>query len=155
MTHEYYMGEAIKEAYEGINHGHGGPFGAIIVDKDGKIIGRGHNQVMKQHDPTCHGEVMAIRDACARLGTHDLTGCRIYTTGDPCPMCFGAILWANITEIYFGCSVEDTEEIGFRDAKFYEMSTPEGKAKLVKQLSREECWKLYQDYLKINGPANY
>ena len=155
MTHEYYMSEAIKEAYEGINHGHGGPFGAVIVDKDGEIIGRGHNQVMKQHDPTCHGEVMAIRDACARLGTHDLTGCRIYTTGDPCPMCYGAILWANITEIYFGCSVRDTEEIGFRDAKFYEMSTREGKAKLVKQLSREECWKLYQDYLKINGPANY
>ena len=114
-----FMKEALNEAYQGIEDGHGGPFGAVIV-KDGEIVGRGHNSVLKNQDPTCHGEVMAIHDACKRLKTFNLKGCDIYTTGYPCPMCMGAILWANIDRIYFGCNVTDTEIIGFRDKKFYE-----------------------------------
>ena len=119
-----YMEAAIKEAQLGIDHGHGGPFGAVIV-KNNEIIGRGHNEVIKNNDPTCHGEIMAIRDACKNLKTYDLKGSVIYTTAFPCPMCLGAILWSNIDEIYYGCTIEDTENIGFRDSEFYEKSKPE------------------------------
>ena len=148
-NHIEYMLEAIAEAR------FGGPFGAVVVDKDGVIIGRGHNQVKEQNDPTCHGEVMAIRAACKAKGTFDLSGCTIYTTGEPCPMCLGAILWANIEEIYYGCNVDDTAKIGFRDEAFYEKSTPEAKKKLLTEVGRQECLKLYEDYLRINGGADY
>ena len=114
-----YMRMAINEAKKGIRNGHGGPFGAVIVKND-EVIARGHNQVVKNNDPTCHGEIMAIHKACKKLGTFDLSGCEIYTTGEPCPMCMAAILWANIEKIYYGCNILDTEEIGFRDKKFYE-----------------------------------
>lgn len=137
-----YMSEAIKEAYEGINNKHGGPFGSVIV-KAGKIVGRGHNRVLLKHDPTCHGEVEAIRDACQNLGTHDLSGCVLYTTAAPCPMCKGAILWSNIEEVYYGCTVADTDGIGFRDEKFY---ANWNKEELQKELDREECLKLFKDY---------
>jgi len=90
-----YMQIAIDEARRGIRAGDGGPFGSVIV-KNGVVIGKGHNEVVKQKDPTCHGEVMAIRDACTKLGTFDLSGSVLYTTAQPCPMCRGAILWANI-----------------------------------------------------------
>ena len=143
------MKEAIKEAYEGIKNKHGGPFGTVIV-KDGKIVGRGHNRVLFNHDPTCHGEMEGIRDACKNLGTHDLTGCILYTTAEPCPMCLGAILWSNITQIYQGCNKKDTDSIGFRDDKFYEHF--EGKRKIldIKEDDREGCLKLFDDYVKDN-----
>ena len=82
-----FMKIAVEEALNGIRAGHGGPFGCVIV-KDGQIVGRGHNEVVRQKDPTCHGEMMAIHDACQKLGTFDLTGCELYTTAEPCPMCF-------------------------------------------------------------------
>ena len=110
---------AIDEARTGITAGHGGPFGCVVV-KDGKVVGSGHNEVIKQNDPTCHGEVMAIRDACNNLGTYDLSGCELYTTAEPCPMCRGAIMWSNIRKVYFGCNIADTDSIGFRDKVFYE-----------------------------------
>ena len=94
-----FMKVAIKEAKEGIKQGHGGPFGAVIV-KDGKIIGQGHNHVVVNNDPTCHGEVDAIRNACKNINSFDLKGADIYTTGEPCPMCLSAILWSNIEHIY-------------------------------------------------------
>ncbi|MCI6722600.1 nucleoside deaminase, partial [Treponema porcinum] len=90
-----FMKEALSEAYNGIENRHGGPFGTVIV-RDGKIVGRGHNKVLLNRDPTCHGEMEAIRDACKNLDTFDLSGCELYTTAEPCPMCLGAILWANI-----------------------------------------------------------
>ena len=151
---DQYMKIAIEEAYDGINAGDGGPFGAVIV-KDGKIIGRGHNRVVSNGDPTCHGEMEAIRDACKRLGTFDLSGSTIYTTGEPCPMCLGAILWANIEKVYYGCNVIDTERIGFRDEKFYELSKPENKARLQTELDRDECLKLYDEYLKKTNRTAY
>lgn len=119
MTQQDFMQEAIKEAEKGISSHDGGPFGAIVV-KDGKIVGRGHNEVIKAQDPTCHGEVMAIHDACRHLGTYDLSNCDIYTTSYPCPMCLGAILWANIAHVYYACNTSDAEKIGFRDKQFYE-----------------------------------
>ena len=148
-----FMKEALNEAYQGIEDGHGGPFGAVIV-KDGEIVGRGHNSVLKNQDPTCHGEVMAIHDACKRLKTFNLKGCDIYTTGYPCPMCMGAILWANIDRIYFGCNVTDTEIIGFRDKKFYE-DQRKGLAEKTVEIDREECLKLYEYYLKIKDREHY
>lgn len=142
------MRMAINEAKKGIKEGHGGPFGAVIV-KDNKVVAKGHNLVLKTNDPTNHGEMMAIHKACKKLQTYDLSGCEIYTTGEPCPMCMAAILWANIDKVYYGCNILDTENIGFRDAKFYEMQKPGEREKLVKEIDREECLKLYKEYISL------
>ena len=112
------MRMAINEARKGIRAGHGGPFGAVIV-KDGVVVGKGHNQVLKNNDPTCHGEMMAIHKACKKLGTYDLSGCELYTTCYPCPMCLSAIIWSNIKKVYYGNTPTDAEEIGFRDEFIY------------------------------------
>ena len=97
----------------------GGPFGAVIV-KNNKIIGKGKNQVLKKNDPTAHAEIMAIRNACQNLKTHDLSGCVLYTTCYPCPMCISAIIWSNIKTVYFGNTKKDAADIGFRDDFIYE-----------------------------------
>lgn len=138
-----FMQEAIKEAYKGIFDKEGGPFGSVIV-KDNKIVGRGHNQVLKNNDCTCHGEIQAIRDASKNLNTFDLSGCELYTTAAPCPMCTGAIQWANIDTVYYGCTLEDSDSIGFRDVEFQQN-------KLVyKELNREQCLSLFKDYVETN-----
>lgn len=142
-----YMELAIKEAREGIEQGDGGPFGCVIV-KNGKVVGKGHNMVLACNDPTAHGEIEAIRDACNGLGTYDLSGCELYTTHFPCPMCNGAIRWANIKKVYAGCTIEDTEKIGFRDKLFYETNLE------VETLDRDECLKLSEDFDK-NYRVNY
>ena len=137
---------AIAEAREGIHAGHGGPFGTVIV-KDGKIVGRGHNCVILLNDPTCHGEVAAIRDAGKNLNTFDLSGCELYTTGEPCHMCLCACMWANISKIYYGCTIEDNSIIGFRDGKFDKIFG--GRDKLgdyMQEIDREECLKLFEEY---------
>ena len=144
-----YMKLAADEAKAGICAGHGGPFGCVIV-KNGTVIGSGHNEVLKRKDPTCHGEMMAIRDACRRLGSHDLSDCELYTTAEPCPMCAGAILWSNIKIVYYGCSVEDTDGIGFRDKKFYEQG-----AAVSKQIDRDECMKIFAEYNAIEEKELY
>lgn len=144
---------AIDEAMKGIKKGHGGPFGTVIV-KDGEIIARGHNKVLLKNDATCHGEMEAIRSASKKLNSFDLSGCELYTTGEPCPMCLGAILWSNISRVYYGCNILDTENIGFRDKKFYEMDETE-KGKFIHELDREECLKLFQEYKKISDKKNY
>lgn len=155
MIMNKFMSMAIKEAEKGIYAGHGGPFGAVIV-KDGKVIAKGHNQVVKNNDPTCHGEMMAIHKACKKLNTFDLSGCEIYTTGEPCPMCLAAILWANIDKVYYGCNIFDTEDIGFRDSAFYEFqNNKEKRESFVKEIDREACLKLYDKYKKINDKINY
>ena len=149
-----YMEEALKEAYTGIEHGHGGPFGSVVV-KDGTIVGRGHNRVIYKKDPTCHGEMEAIRDACHNLNTHDLSGCELYTTAEPCPMCLGAILWANIKTVHYGCNRMDTDAIGFRDDIFYEYLN--GKTELLEmsELSREECLLLFARYRTLHNKTLY
>ena len=133
---------------------HGGPFGCVIV-KDGEVVGKGHNEIIKNNDPTCHGEMMAIHDACKALNTFDLSGCELYTTGEPCPMCLSAILWANISKVFFGCNIYDTEEIGFRDNIFYRFYDNDEKKKLVTELDREECLKLYDIYKSLKNKTNY
>lgn len=97
---------------------HGGPFGAVVV-KSGTVVGVGHNQVVETNDPTAHAEIQAIRDACKNLNTFDLGGCVLYTSCYPCPMCLSAIIWANITDVYYGNTKEDAANIGFRDDKIY------------------------------------
>ncbi len=144
-----YMKLAVSEAQNGIRSGHGGPFGCVIV-RDGEVIGRGHNEVVKRHDPTCHGEVMAIRNACKNIGSFDLSGCELYTTAEPCPMCAGAIMWANIAKVYYGCNIADTDSIGFRDKQFYE--APED---ISEELDRDACLEVFEEYRNIKEKRNY
>jgi len=139
MDKKYYMQEALKEAYEGINNKHGGPFGCVIV-KDGQIVGRGHNEVIKNNDCTCHGEIMAIRDACKNLNTFDLSGCDLYTTSEPCPMCKGASQWARINKIYQACNCKDAENIGFDDKVFFETDI------VKEELDRDSGLVLFDNY---------
>lgn len=148
-----FMKLAVEEAEKGIASNEGGPFGCVIV-KNGEVVGKGHNQVVKNNDPTCHGEMMAIRDACRKTRNFDLSGCELYTTGEPCPMCFGAILWANISKVFYGCNIKDTEKIGFRDRRFYEDSE-KIKAELFEENGREECLELYRKYSQRFEKTNY
>ena len=141
-----YMSEAIEEAIKGITHNHGGPFGCVIV-KDEKIVGRGHNMVLANNDSTAHGEITAIRNAEKALGTYDLSGCILYTTGEPCPMCLYVILWANIDKVYYGCTIEDNAAIGFRDEQFDQLAG--GRETLTDYLvciDREACLELFEFY---------
>lgn len=143
------MKMAIEEALEGITKQHGGPFGTVIV-KDGIVVGKGHNMVLRNIDPTCHGEVVAIRNACTNLGTYDLSGCELYTTGEPCQMCLCACLWANISKVYYGCTIADNGRIGFRDDKFDNMFS--GREKLgdfLQEVDRAKCLDLFNKYSEM------
>ena len=143
------MKMAIEEALEGITKQHGGPFGTVIV-KDGIVVGKGHNMVLRNIDPTCHGEVVAIRNACQNLGTYDLSGCELYTTGEPCQMCLCACLWANISKVYYGCTIADNGRIGFRDDKFDTMFS--GREKLgdfLQEVDRDKCLDLFDRYSEM------
>lgn len=143
--HDYMM-MAIEEAREGILQGHGGPFGSVIV-KDGKVVSKGHNMVLANNDATAHGEMMAIRKAGEMLGTFDLSGCTLYTTGEPCHMCLCAIMWANIDKVYYGCTIADNGRIGFRDDKFNDLFGGRDKLQdLLIPLDREDCLKLFDEY---------
>jgi len=117
-THETYMQAAFKEAFRGMDSNHGGPFGSVIV-MNGKIVGKGHNQVTSTNDPTAHAEVMAIREACATLAVFQLTGATLYATCEPCPMCLSAIYWADIKTVYFASDRYDAASIGFSDEFIY------------------------------------
>lgn len=146
-----FMEMAIDEAIANLKSKDGGPFGAVVV-KDGKVVGKGRNKVLKDHDPTAHGEVNAIRDACKNLGTHDLTGCEIYTSSYPCPMCLGAIIWANIKKVYYANTKEDANDIGFRDDFIYQylevLSKNEEDNNVIEfvPLLREEAIGVFQKY---------
>lgn len=144
--------EIAKEcAQHGVSYNEGGPFGAVIVDKSGNIIAKGNNMVLANNDPTAHAEVTVIREACKKLGTYDLSGCTLYTSCEPCPMCLSAIIWANIKEVYYACTREDAGKIGFRDDIIYDYL--EGKNKdLIKleQIDREKCIDLFEEYEKNN-----
>lgn len=114
-----YMEVAKELANENLKTNAGGPFGACIV-KEGKIIGKGSNQVLSKNDPTAHAEIVAIREACQKLNTYDLSNCELYASCYPCPMCLSAIIWSNIKTVYYGNTKEDAKEIGFRDDFIYE-----------------------------------
>jgi len=109
-----FMQTAIDLALAGVAAGRGGPFGCVIV-RQGQIVGRGANLVTSTNDPTAHAEVVAIRDACSRLGSFHLTGCELYASCEPCPMCLAAIYWARLDHIFFACTAADAASIGFSD----------------------------------------
>jgi len=149
-----YMQAAISEALDGITKGHGGPFGSVII-RNGEVVGKGHNRVLKNNDPTCHGEIDAIRKACYNLDTFDLSGCELYTTGEPCHMCLCACMWANISKVYYGCNIEDNARIGFRDEKFDNVFQGRDKLKdYLIELDRDACLELFDHYLTL-APKNY
>ena len=118
--HEEYMQKACNLSELSVKRG-GGPFGAVIINKEtGEIVGNGHNMVTLKKDPTLHAEMVAISDACHNLNTHDLSGCALYTSCEPCPMCLSAAYWAHIDKIYFGNTKEDAKRIGFDDSFIYD-----------------------------------
>ena len=152
MTHEEIMNLGIEKARETMMQNIGGPFGAAVV-KGGKIIALSSNRVLADKDPTAHAEIEVIRAACAQLGTHDLTGCELYATGYPCPMCLSAIVWANIKTVYVCGQPEDAEEIGFRDDFIYRFIKDGNKDKNVleiKELERKPAQELYSEYARLN-----
>lgn len=145
-----FMYRAIELARIGMSRGDGGPFGAVIV-RDSEIIGEGWNRVLVSNDPTAHGEVVAIRDACEKQSSFALEGCEIYTTGQPCPMCLGAIYWARIDAIYYGFSIEDAERIGFDDLGFYQQLAlpPEQRRVPEHPLIPEIAIELAKEYMQL------
>jgi guanine deaminase len=146
-----FMRKAIALSITNIQKG-GGPFGAVIV-KDGKIIATGVNKVTAKNDPTAHAEVVAIRKAAKKLGTFDLSGCEIYTSCEPCPMCLGAVYWAHLDRMYYGNTKNDARNIGFDDSFIYDeigLSPENRKIETVQLLDNEaiaafEAWKLSED----------
>ncbi len=142
-----FMTNAIGEAEIGIRSRHGGPFGAVIV-KNGKIISRAHNTVIKDNDPTAHAEIAAIRKACKILKSFSLKGCEIYSTCEPCPMCLAAIYWARISAIYYGCTRSDAEKIGFDDNLIYSILKGVKTASDLKtiKMGRSECLKSFKKW---------
>ena len=155
-----YMDVAIDLSDDNFEKNYGGPFGACIV-KDGKIIGKGINRVIKDNDPTAHAEIVAIRNACKHIKSYDLSGCELYTSCYPCPMCLSAIIWANIKTIYYANNKEDAAEIGFRDELIYdylEKLTNGVKDEQILKLTsmkREEAIKVFEEYKKDNKKIIY
>ena len=147
-----YMKIAKENAEKGIKNKDGGPFGAVILDKDGNIIANGNNKVLKTNDPTAHAEVVAIREACKKLNTYDLSDCTLYTSCEPCPMCLSAIIWSNIKDVYYGCTKEDAGNIGFRDDVIYDYLKGKNRDLIhLNCLDREECIKVFKKYQEENG----
>ena len=121
----------------------------LLQIKNGNIIAKGNNQVLKNNDPTAHAEIMAIRNACKKLNTYDLSDYVLYTSCEPCPMCLSAIIWSNINEIYYACTKNDAAEIGFRDDIIYEYLKGNNKDLInLKQIDRDECIELFEEYKK-------
>lgn len=147
-----YMKIAKENADKGIKENEGGPFGAVIVDKQGNIIANGNNKVLSEKDPTAHAEITAIREACKKLNTYDLSDYILYTSCEPCPMCLSAIIWSNIKEVYYGCTKEDAAKIGFRDEAIYDFIKGKDKTLLdLKQIDQNECIKTFEEYKKNKG----
>ena len=134
------MREAIRISLQKMRRNHGGPFGAVVVQR-GRIVGRGWNRVTSTNDPTAHAEVMAIRQACRRLKTFQLQDCEIYTSCEPCPMCLAAIYWARLKRVYYGNTRKDAARIAFDDDSIYrEVASPISNRKIaMKQLLRKEA----------------
>ena len=146
-----FMEVTIDLSNENFDKKYGGPFGACVV-KDGKIIGKGINRVIKDNDPTAHAEIVAIRNACKSINSYDLSGCEIYTSCYPCPMCLSAIIWSNIKKVYYGNTKEDAANIGFRDDYIYEYinklsnNIQDNSVLNLKELNRKEAIQTFEKY---------
>ena len=143
-----YMKAALKQAEKAIAIGEV-PIGAVIV-YEGKIIARGYNRRNTDKTTLAHAEIACIRKACKKVGDWRLEDCTIYITLEPCPMCAGAILWANIRKVYYGCTIADTDAIGFRDQVFYEQGCADSE-----ELCRSECQELFREYSEIQDKQTY
>ena len=151
-----FMSRALELALKGAQSGAGGPFAGVVV-KDGKIIGESFNKVLANQDPTAHGEVMAIRNACKTLKSFSLAGCDLYTTGEPCPMCLSAAYWAKINRIFFGFSIQDATDIDFEDEYQYnEFKKPLAQRKIPEtQIMRKEALELTKKFAAKPDRARY
>lgn len=155
-----FMELAIDLSDDNFDKNYGGPFGACVV-KDGKIIGKGVNRVIKNNDPTAHAEIIAIRDACKNIKSYDLNGCEIYTSCYPCPMCLSAIIWSNIKKVYYANTKEDAADIGFRDDYIYEYieklsnNIQDKKVLNLKSMNREEAIKVFERYEEDKDKITY
>lgn len=150
-----YMKVANDLAVDNLKTNYGGPFGACVV-KDGKIIGRGSNHVLCNNDPTAHAEIMAIRDACQNINSYDLSGCEIYTSCYPCPMCLSAIIWSNIKKVYYGNTKEDAANIGFRDDFIYDyIKNMSSNILDLVIMDREETIKAFKEFEEKNDKIIY
>lgn len=156
MSDTEFMRHAIALGERNATAGDGGPFGAVIV-MDGAVVGEGWNQVTARNDPTAHAEVVAIRDACARLGTFDLSGAAIYTSCEPCPMCLGAILWARLDRMYYAADRADAAAVGFDDEWFYvQVAKDVGERELVAdQLLADEAREVLTTWLENPDRIEY
>ena len=155
MNDKKFMQRAIELSVENIKNG-GGPFGAVIV-KDGKIISEGTNRVTADNDPTAHAEVSAIRQAAKKLNTFDLSGCEIYSSCEPCPMCLGAIYWAHLDKIYFGNTKTDAKDIGFDDSFIYDELEliPSDRKVAMERLLPEEAIIAFEDWKSKEDKIEY
>ena len=154
-NNEKFMRLAIEKSLESVDNG-GGPFGAVVV-KDGEVVAVASNSVTLDNDPTAHAEVNAIRMACKKLGTFDLSGCEIYASCEPCPMCLASIYWARIGKLYYANTKVDADKIGFSDSFIYEeFATPESERsiKVVKML-RNEAIKAFENWEKKEDKIDY
>lgn len=151
-----FMRRAIALGIENVRTGGGGPFAAVIV-KDGLVVAEGVNRVTTTNDPTAHAEVVAIREACRTLGVFQLSGCELYTTCEPCPMCLGAIYWARPARVFYACVAADAAAVGFDDAFIYEEIQRGHDARRVpmKQLLREESLEIFSLWKKQEGKTHY
>ena len=151
-----FMTRAIELARNGVATNDGGPFGCVVV-KNGEIIGEGNNRVTSTNDPTAHAEVVAIRDACKRLGSFQLDDCTIYTSCEPCPMCLGAIYWARPEKVFFACTRDDAAEIGFDDNFIYEEleKSNEEREMVLMNLMRDEALELFQNWAVKTDKVEY
>ena len=155
MGNEEFMRQAIELAVDNVRNG-GGPFGAVIV-KNGEVVATGVNRVTANNDPTAHAEVSAIRAACIKLGTFDLSGCVIYTSCEPCPMCLGAIYWAHLDKIYYGADQHDAARVDFDDSFIYrELELkPELRKKPAENILHDEALAPFRAWLEKNDKVKY
>lgn len=150
------MEMAIDEARNGMGHNHGGPFGAVIV-KDGKVLSRTHNEVLRTKDPTAHAEILAIREASASLERFDLSDCEIYTSSQPCPMCLAAIYWARIKTVYYGSDKDEVAAVGFDDSLFYSYICGEKQDVELEMINidKDKCLKLLKEWSEKSDRQMY
>lgn len=150
------MRRAIALSLENARSNNGGPFGAVVV-KDGQIVGQGTNQVLATNDPSAHAEVVAIREACRRLNTFQLTGCEIYTSCEPCPMCMGLIYWSRPERVYYANTAADAASIGFDDDFIYHelARDPQNRSLKMEQIMRDEALIAFREWDKKPDKVRY
>lgn len=152
---ERFLREAIALAEASIDEG-GGPFGAVVVRK-GEIIGRGNNRVTLGNDPTAHAEILAIRDACSNIGDFQLSGCELYVSCEPCPMCLSAAYWARLDAVYFAATAEDAAEVGFDDVLIRQelLLAPELRRLTMQQALREAALDTFRRWSVMEDKQEY